>query len=280
MSKTASMAMMGLDWVKGKEELKKFDFVFLIRLRYADKESSLAELIISQHNRLEVMEVQPENIKTILKGKAEHKTLLMLVGYDEYKPGTNKDIDDAIEKTVGSTVLILTSRPGYLDKTIRPTMRNIATIKGFSQENIKKNIELLLGSKDKAKVMIEHAREAGIYDLLHVPVILLFSCLVFQEHNALPKTQTQIYKEIFNLLIERSAEKDESLKNLDKDSLENLLDILGEASWKALQKDTGQLLLNKVNVFTIVGDFCKMQKLIFYKITLNPRKVRLNIVKL
>ena len=56
MSKTASMAMMALDWVKGKEELQKFDFVFLIRLRYADKESSLAELIISQHNRLEADE--------------------------------------------------------------------------------------------------------------------------------------------------------------------------------------------------------------------------------
>ena len=138
MSKTASMAMMALDWVKGKEELKKFDFVFLIRLRYAGKESSLAELIISQHNRLEVMEVQTEKVKAILKGKTKHKTLLMLDGYDEYKPGTNQDIDDAIEKTVGSSVLILTSRPGYLSKTMRSTMRKIATIKGFNDENIMK----------------------------------------------------------------------------------------------------------------------------------------------
>ena len=170
----------------------------------------------------------------------------MLDGYDEYKPGTNKDIDDAIEKTVGSTVLILTSRPGYLSNTTRSTMKNIANIKGFSKENIMKSSELLLGSKEQAEGMIEQARKAGMYNLLHVPIILLFFCLVFQEHNSLPKTQTEIYKEIFILLIDRSAEKDESLKNLDKDSLENLLDILGEASWKALQKDTGQLLLNKV----------------------------------
>ena len=248
MSKTTSMAMMALDWVKGKEELKKFDFVFLIRLRHADKASSLAELIISQHNRLEVMEVQTEKVKAILKGKTKHKTLLMLDGYDEYKPGTNKDIDDAIEKTVGSSVLILTSCPGYLDKTIRPTMRNIATIKEFNYENIMKSSELLLGSTEKAEAMIDQAEEAGIYDLLHVPIILLFSCIVFQEHNSLPKTQTEIYQAIFKLLIDRSAEKDESLKNMDKDSLDNLLDILGKASWEALQKDTGELLLNKVNV--------------------------------
>ena len=36
--------------------------------------------------------------------------------------------------------------------------------------------------------------------------------------------------------------------------LDNLLDVLGEASWEALQKDTGELLLNKVNIFLII--FC------------------------
>ena len=252
MSKTASMAMMALDWVRGKEELKKFDFVFLIRMRYAEKESSLAELIISQHNRLDVMEVQAEKVRAILKGKTKHKILLILDGYDEYKPGKNKEIDDAIKKTVGTSVLILTSRPGYLSKTIRATMRNIATIKGFSEENIMKSSELLLGSKGQAEAMIKQAEEAGIYDLLHVPIILLFSCLVFQEHNSLPKTQTEIYQEIFKLLTDRSTEKDESLQNLNKHSLDDLLEILGNASWEALQKDTGELLLNMVNNFLII----------------------------
>ena len=246
MSKTSSMAMMALEWVKGKRELNKFDFVFLIRLRYADKESSLAELIISQHNRLEVMEVQPENINAILKGKTKHKTLLLLDGYDEYKPGMNIDIDNAIKKTVGSSVLILTSRPGFLAQDIRHKMKNIATIKGFNKQKVKKSSEMLLGAKDKAADMIQRAKNAGIYDLLHVPIILLFSCLVFQENNSLPKSQTEIYKEIFKLLIDRSAEKDESVKDLDKDSLDDLLDILGESSWNALQKETGELLLNKV----------------------------------
>ena len=151
MSKTASMAMMALDWVKGKEELKKFDIVFLIRLRYADKESSLAEVIISQHNRLEVMEVQTEKIKDIVKGNTRHKTLLILDGYDEYKPGLNKDIDDAIEKTVGTCVMVLTSRPGFLVPNLRQKMKTIATIKGFSKENIRRSSRLLLGSRKKPK---------------------------------------------------------------------------------------------------------------------------------
>ena len=125
-------------------------------------------------------------------------------------------------------------------------MKNIATIKGFNNENIIKSSELLFGSKDKAEEMIEQAKKAGIAGLLHVPIILLFSCLIFQEHNSLPKSQTEIYKEVFKLLIDRSTEKDESVKNLDKDLLDDLLDMLGEASWNALQKKTGELLLNKV----------------------------------
>ena len=98
MSKTSSMAMMALDWVKGKKELKKFDFVFLIRMRYADKDSSLAELIISQHNRLEVMKVKHDKISAIIEGQTKCKTLLILDGYDEYKPGINEDMDNAIQK--------------------------------------------------------------------------------------------------------------------------------------------------------------------------------------
>ena len=237
------MAMMALDWVKGKKELNKFDFVFLIRLRYADKESSLAELIISQHNRLEAMDIEPEKITAILKGKTKNKTLLILDGYDEYKPGTNKDIDAAIKNTLGTSVLILTSRPGFVDQTLRDQMKNIATIKGFSEENIQKTSELLLGGKEKADAMLKQAEEVGLSGLLHVPIILLFSCIIFKEDGKLPKTQTELYTQIFRVLIDRNIVKDEPL---EQESVQQLLEALGEFSWKALQKETGQLLLSKV----------------------------------
>ena len=75
--------------------------------------------------------------------------------------------------------------------------------------------------------MLEEAKKSGIHSLLNVPIILLFSCLVFQEQNSLPKSKTEIYKEIFKLLIDRSAEKEELVKNLDKDSLDDLHGYVG-----------------------------------------------------
>ena len=85
-----------------------FDFVFLIPLRNVDENCSLAEVIVDEHD------LQKEDIGLvdyILTGKTKHKVLLLLDGYDEYTPGTNRELDRAIEKTVGKCLLILTSRP-------------------------------------------------------------------------------------------------------------------------------------------------------------------------
>ena len=54
--KTASIARHALKWVEGAKELRTFDFVFAIQLKYAHKASSLAELIKLQHDRLKVSE--------------------------------------------------------------------------------------------------------------------------------------------------------------------------------------------------------------------------------
>ena len=67
----------------------------------------MVEIIRKQHDRLK--RVVNEYIESILEGETNHKVLLMLDGYDEYKPGTNDDIDRAIESTIGNCFLILTS---------------------------------------------------------------------------------------------------------------------------------------------------------------------------
>ena len=73
-----------------------FDFVFLIPLRNVDENCSLAELVADEHD------LEKEDIpllQNLLQGKTKHKVLLLLDGYDEYTPGTNKKLDRAIEKT-------------------------------------------------------------------------------------------------------------------------------------------------------------------------------------
>ena len=233
--------------------VNRFDFVFLLRLRDIDKQSSLAKLIVTQHGKLRSEDT--DKIKDILEGKTNHKVLLLLDGYDEYNPGTNKDIDRAIEDSIGNCFLILTSRPDppsgkehYVKREIRNKMDAEVMIEGFNEENIHKCSVQYLGSEDSAFRMISQAKEVGIYDLLKIPIVLLMTCVIYFELKTLPKTMTKIYNKIFEMMIDRTA-----LKRFEpgwyadaKEHLDVLLCALGELSWNALQNDVQQLLLKKV----------------------------------
>ena len=220
--------------------------MFLLQLRYVNKTSSLAELITAQHDKLDTNHVA--HLKSILDGRTQHRVLLILDGYDEYTPGTNKEIDDAIESGVGNCFLILTSRPGnYVSKRIRNKMDGEVIIEGFSKENIVKCATLYLDSAEKSSEMLQQAAETGIDVLLHVPIILLMVCVVFDERQSLPKTKTGIVQIIYELAMDRSTMKAFGCKSSDLRDLEGLLYTLGQFAWKALQKEIQQLLLIKVS---------------------------------
>ena len=76
-----------------------FHLVFLVKLRFVAASPSLAEIVNSQHD---LEHINTDYINSILHGKTKHKVLLMLDGYDEYKPGTNQELDTAIPKTIGT----------------------------------------------------------------------------------------------------------------------------------------------------------------------------------
>ena len=249
MGKTASVVMLAVKYATKSEEMKEFDFVFTIRLKYAEKDVSLPELIVKLHDKLKFQPVG--QIRAILEGKTKHKVALLLDGYDEYSKGTNRDIDEAIESGIGNCFLLLTSRPGYAAKSIRDRMDCEVRIEGFNNENIRKCCDLYLGSRQRTDKLLLLAKQAGISEanLLRVPIILLMICVIFDEKQSLPKTKTEIIRTIIKLMMDRSTLKHFGCKSQDLKQLDNSLEILGKISWTALQNDIGQLLLKKVKRF-------------------------------
>ena len=230
--------------------VNRFDFLFLLRLCHVNETSSLAELIVAQHEKLE--QEDTKYVKAILKGKTKHRVLLIFDGYDEYQPGTNKEIDRAIESSIGNCFLILTSRPDlpsqegqYVSKEIRDRMDGEVIIEGFNEETIKKCSAQFLDSEEDSNAMLQQAAKTGIDNLLKVPIVLLMVCVLFSESTSLPEKRTKIVKKIYELTIERAILKHckQDIRNL----LEDLLFCLGELAWKALQSDVQQLLLRKVS---------------------------------
>ena len=255
MGKTASIAMLAVKYAKKSDEMKDFDFVFTVRLKYVEKHLSLPELIVKQHEKLKSQHVG--QIRAILEGKTKHKVALLLDGYDEYKRGTNKDIDEAIGSGMGNCFLLLTSRPGYVEKDIQDKMDGAVRINGFGLEKIRECCNLYLGSewqteellRQAVKVQLLHEfwrYEHGDPGLLRIPIILLMTCVIFDEKKSLPRSKTEIIKTIIQLLMDRSTLKHFGCKSSELKHLDSLSCTLGEFSLTALQKDTGQLLLAKV----------------------------------
>ena len=169
---------------------------------------------------------------------------MILDGYDEYIKGTNECVEDIIENGIGDCFVIVTSRPGnFISEKTLSKFGGKLTIKGFSEYNIRKSV--LEGIK-LSEEMLEAARETGLYDLLHIPVILLMVCVLFRQTRSLPKSLTKVMERIIDLCIDRSAMKHLGKRRSEIEGLDEMLFKLGELSWNTLKRPVQQLLLSKV----------------------------------
>ena len=228
-----------------------FEFVFLIPFRNVDRNCSLAELVADEHD---LQKEDVEIVKSILTGKTKHKVLLLLDGYDEYNPGTNTELDQAVEKTIGRCLLIVTSRPqDGIDFTerIKKKMDGEVVIKGFNQENIEECCSKYL--RKKAGQFLNEARQIpDLYELLKVPIILLMTSVLFNEGESktLPKRKTKLYEDIYEFVINRTTLKPHNFGCYSSEvpNIRSMLQALGKYAWNALQRDVRQLLIEKASL--------------------------------
>ncbi len=253
------MGILALDWAQDAHQaVKLFDFTFLILLRHIENNIHLEEIIIQQHGLLKSMNVSPAEVKSILNGESGGNILIMLDGYDEYTCGVNDDIDDLILNGRHNCLVVVSSRSGDFLQQIRNCADEELTIMGFSPQNIKKCARQYLTSEDKCPEFLMQASDVGLHDAkhypshpdysgaLHVPILLLMSCAVYNRNNSLPPSKTGLFDRIVDMSISRTT-----LKRIGKDASEivNLGDLkvkLGRLAWEALNKQTKQLLLLKV----------------------------------
>ena len=257
------MAMLASDWAQPEEtevprhtqvgptdpqsrQLKNFDFVFFIQLCHVNDNSPLEKIILEQHG-LTNKDISEEEISDILRGRNK-KVLLLLDGYDEYTKGTNKDLDAAIEHTIGDCFLILTSRDGdYISRETRNKLDGEIEITGFDKHQVRRYATCYFGSEETATKMYKKAEAADVEGLLRLPIILLLVCVLFDENEDLPTSQTEIISQIVELFMDRSAIKHYGKKAKDIAGIEEMLYKMGELAWRTLRKETRQLLLSSVS---------------------------------
>ncbi len=242
--KSCSLAMLALDWAEDcMPELKQFSFVFLILLRHVNDDKSLESILIERYG----IEATVAEMRSVCQGKQPGNPVLYLFdGFDEYKFGTNSDIDKILVHGKQGSFVIISSRPGDFLQSIRRQSDEEISITGFSVENVRKCTSMYLGNQRKSAEFFAQADQSNLANLLHIPIILLMACAVFRENKNLPKRMTQLFEEIIDMLISRTTLKTIGKSAKDIDNLEKLKIALGKLAWHALQRDSKQLLIFKV----------------------------------
>ncbi len=212
---------------------------------------------MAQHNKLNVRRIQPSNLQAILEGETEEHVLLLIDGYDEYKKGKNQDIDNIIKNGMGNCYIIITSRSGSHLDDIRRFMSGEVRITGLSHENIYKCAEHFLDSEEVSEVMLEQCgsdyfKKDSLWNLLRIPILLLMVCMIYKQNKSLPASKTQIIEKMIQLSISRTTLKTLGKKYQEIEGLEYLLHLMGKLAWEALQKDSMELLITKVNILLTI----------------------------
>ncbi len=185
----------------------------------------------------------------------------MLDGHDEYTPGNNLDIDNAITKhSLPTCCILLTSRDRGELNELRPYMDLEAEITGFDPERVEEYITKYLESTKGCKQLMKMARNSKLitgkyYGILQVPIMLHMICVLYQRKVSLPKTMTGVISAIVERCpdweeIRRSGQKTvEEMKVL----LESALVKLGKVCWERLQQGNKDLIFTKVRNHCVSG---------------------------
>ena len=262
MGKSTAMKHLAINWADGTaEELKKFDFVFHISLKYVKDNSSIESIIIAQHSGLKANEVTPEEVRSILKGEGKTKVLLLIDGHDEYKTGRNTDIDKVIKKqSLWNCWVVLTSRETEQLCAVKQYMGEVE-IQGFDDRSVQDYVFRYMDDKKKAVKLLKQAEANGMLfhrSIFNVPMLLNMVCSLFEGTNStLPRTRVGLLGCVIQKCVNREAIRSEDKKTITK--AQEFFNIeawpthiaeaflkLGELAWGKLIEPGKNLIFEKV----------------------------------
>ena len=243
---------------------------------------SLENVIVQQHKGLKANTVNPRDVRVILEDK-NIPVILIFDGHDEYVVGSNKDIDEVIEKDrLWPCCLLLTSRESKQLKRLKQYFDVEIKICGFNEGSIDYYLTKTLNAKFANEFLDLAERNRIIktlpgkvdttdsldsndnfetkvhlnYGMLKIPLFLKMLCSLFNMHEELPKTKTRTVDVIVKLILERERNRakkrkrhEDEIKTIEEEKLVKL----GKLAWNGLNNPEIKLMFSKVgHTFDII----------------------------
>ena len=231
-----------VDWVDVNNEtgderaviLKNFELVVAINLKEVSKCQSLEDVI-------RLSKVFAKEDKYMTEGLVDYitnnqgKVLLIFDGYDEYRSGRDSEIYEIFSgNSLRSCCVLITTRISKADE-LQGGEDLQAEITGFSKVDRKDFMRRFL-SIDEVSKLEEVLRCRNLEELAKVPLLLLFFCILRREGELelFSGTETSLYKEIVQFIVNHSYSKKTPPRYVQLTSLEKILSEIGKIALQAL----------------------------------------------
>ena len=205
--------------------------MFNVSLKIVKRNDPIEKIIIHQHKGLSdrAKNVQPEEIRSILRGQTKQKVLILFDGHDEYRPGINEDVDQIATKSyLRNCWVMVTSRETENFVQIKECSEFDAEITGFDVDKVQEYLMKFLGNHDQCyrflaitEKLHRETNEREKYGIMHNPFFLHMLCILYQRRVSLPKTRTGI----LDAVVERCPQWD-SIRKSGKKTRKNLEEVI------------------------------------------------------
>ena len=235
---------------------KQFDFVFYISLK--------EKMILEQHLGLRTHDVDPDEIKEVLKNNDGCKTLLLIDEYDQYQRCSNTSVDDVIEKrSLQNSQILLSSRETQQIKNIRKYLDDEIELQGIDEVNIQEYINGSLADKNKGTELSKRVEEImkltqeEEWIVSPTPSLVNMICISVMTEGPKPKSKTEAVQDLVNKYLDRESIRATGRKTSTR-LQQQTIDKLAKLSWEGLKGLAGEnynfpLVKTRVNFANIMS---------------------------
>ena len=256
---------MALCWADDNDEkLKQYDFVFCISLKDATSDVQVEKIIIEQHAWLRRNDVNPDEIKEILKNNGSSKTLLLIDEYDQYQRCSNTSVDDVIERRSSqNSQILLSSRETQQVKNIRKYLDDEIELQGIDEAEIEEYINDSLADKNKGTELSKRVKE--ILQLTQkeesivspTPSLVNMICTSVMTEGPKPKSKTEAVQDLVNKFLDRESIRATGRKTSTR-LQQQTINKLAKLSWEGLkglagENDNFPLVKMRINFANVVS---------------------------
>ncbi|XP_072015013.1 NLR family CARD domain-containing protein 4-like [Amphiura filiformis] len=198
--KSTLLAKLAYTWSQQKSDspLAKYQLLFILSLREV-KSGSLINEIFEQIFETNTT-VSREGLEAYIESNPQ-LVLLLLDGFDEYSAGDLSTPDGSLQeilvfKRLRECRTILSTRP-HKDLQIHQSSYLCIDVLGFSHKNVELYMKRFFsGKKEMVQGLKERISESDrLLSLSKIPVILMLMCLLWEDEQKLPDTQSELYQE-------------------------------------------------------------------------------------